>query len=103
MFVLEKIIADINKNRSKKPTHIELKFSKEKSIISKIENKKSNAEILKEIEKQRELLRLENIEIAKRRDALTKQEIYCEETTKRYERYMNDYENRVNEMGMEEK
>lgn len=39
----------------------------------------------------------------KRRDALTKQEIYCEETTKSYERYMNEFENRVNEMGMEEK
>ena len=112
-FVFEKIIVDINMNTnfnftykflnkigSKKPTHIELKFSKEKSNIPKIENKKSNAEILKEIEKQRELLRLENIEIAKRRDALTKQEIYCEETTKRYERYMNDFENRVNEIGL---
>lgn len=113
--VLEKIIVDINKNTnfnftykflnkigSKKPTHIELKFSKEKSIIPKIENKKSNAEILKEIEKQRELLRIENIQIAKRRDALTKQEIYCEETTKRYEKFMNEFENRVNEMGEEE-
>jgi vesicle coat complex subunit len=69
------------------------------SIIPKIENKKSNAEILKEIEKQRELLRLENIQIAKRRDALTKQEIYCEETTKRYEKFMNEFENRVNEKG----
>jgi plasmid replication initiation protein len=110
--VLEKIIVDINKNTnfnftykflnkngSKKPTHRELKFSKEKSIIPKIENKKSNAEILKEIEKQRELLRLENIQIAKRRDALTKQEIYCEETTKRYEKFMNEFENRVNEKG----
>lgn len=58
----------LNKNGSKKPTHIELKFSKEKSIISKIENKKSSAEILKEIEKQRESLKLENIEIAERRD-----------------------------------
>jgi hypothetical protein len=115
-FVLEKIIVDINKNTnfnliykflnkngSKKPTHIELKFSKEKSIIPKIENKKSNAEILEEIEKQRELLRLENIEIVKRRDALTKQEMYCEETTKRYKRYMNEFENQVYIMAMEEK
>ena len=113
--VLEKIIVDINKNTnfnftykflnkigSKKPTHIELKFSKEKSIIPKIENKKSDAETLKEIKKEREYLRLENIETAKRRDASIKQEIYCEETTKRYERYMNDYENRVNEMGRKE-
>ena len=127
--VLEKIIVDINKNTnfnftykflnkigSKKPTHIELKFSKEKSIIPKIENKKSDAETLKEIEKKMECLRLKDIEnekkmewlkledikIAKRRDALTKQEIYCEENTSRYERYMNDYENRVNEMGREE-
>jgi hypothetical protein len=113
--VLEKIIADINKNTnfnltykflnkigSKKPTHIELKFSKEKSIIPKIENKKSDAEILKEIEKKMEWLKLEDIKIAKRRDASIKQEIYCEETTKRYERYMNNFENRVNEMGREE-
>jgi plasmid replication initiation protein len=109
--VLEKIIVDINKNTnfnftykflnkigSKKPTHIELKFSKEKSIIPKIENKKSNAEILKEIEKQRELLRLENIQIAKRRDALTKQEIYCEETTKRYESAIMELDKKIDKL-----
>lgn len=109
--VLEKIIVDINKNTnfnftykflnkigSKKPTHIELKFSKEKSIIPKIENKKSNAEILKEIEKQREWLRIENIKIAERRDALTKQEIYCEETTKRYESAIMELDKKIDEL-----
>jgi len=113
--VLEKIIADINKNTnfnltykflnkigSKKPTHIELKFSKEKSIVPKMENKKSDAEILKEIEKKMEWLKLEDIKIAKRRDASIKQEIYCEETTSRYKRYMNEFENWVDEKRCEE-
>ena len=109
-FVLEKIIVDINKNTnfnftykflnkigSKKPTHIELKFSKEKSIIPKIENKKSDAEILKEIKKEREYLRLENIETAKRRDASTKQEIYCDENLKRYESVIRELDKKIDE------
>jgi hypothetical protein len=114
-FVLEKIIADINKNTnfnliykflnkngSKKTTHIELKFSKEKSIIPKIENKKSDAEILEEIKKQRELLKNEKAEIGQCRFELTKLIIEKEETIKRYKSYMNEFENKVYIMRMEE-
>lgn len=114
-FVLEKIIVDINKNTnfnftykflnkigSKKPTHIELKFSKEKSIIPKIENKKSDAETLKEIKKEREYLRLENIQIDEKRYTLIKEGIYYEDTIKRYKRCMNEFENWVDEKRCEE-
>lgn len=113
--VLEKIIVDINKNTnfnftykflnkigSKKPTHIELKFSKEKSIIPKIENKKSDAETLKEIKKEREYLRLENIQIDEKRYTLIKEGIYYEDTIKRYKRCMNEFENWVDEKRCEE-
>ena len=113
--ILEKIIVDINKNTnfnftykflnkigSKKPTHIELKFSKEKSIIPKIENKKSDAETLKEIKKEREYLRLENIQIDEKRYTLIKEGIYYEDTIKRYKRCMNEFENWVDEKRCEE-
>ena len=114
-FVLEKIIADINKNTnfnliykflnkngSKKPTHIELKFSKEKSIIPKIENKKSDAEILEEIEKKIELLDNKMAEFAKRNEEQIKQGIYWEETIKRHKRELNNIENKVYIMASEE-
>jgi hypothetical protein len=113
--VLEKIIVDINKNTnfnftykflnkigSKKPTHIELKFSKEKSIIPKIENKKSDAETLKEIKKEREYLRLENIQIDEKIYTLIKEGIYYEDTIKRYKRCMNEFDNWIDEKRCEE-
>lgn len=113
--VLEKIIVDINKNTnfnftykflnkigSKKPTHIELKFSKEKSIIPKIENKKSDAETLKEIKKEREYLRLENIQIDEKIYTLIKEGIYYEDTIKRYKRCMNEFDNWIDEKRGEE-
>ena len=113
--VLEKIIVDINKNTnfnftykflnkigSKKPTHIELKFSKEKSIIPKIENKKSDAETLKEIKKERECLRLENIQIDEKRYTSIKDGIYYEDTIKRYKRCMNEFDNWIDEKRGEE-
>jgi hypothetical protein len=109
-FVLEKIIVDINKNTnfnlgykflnkigSKKPTHIELKFSKEKSIIPKIENKKSNAEILKEIKKEREWLRLENIQIDEKRYTSIKDGIYYEDAIKRYKSVIRELDKKIDE------
>lgn len=108
--VLEKIIVDINKNTnfnftykflnkigSKKPTHIELKFSKEKSIIPKIENKKSDAETLKEIKKEREYLRLENIQIDEKRYTLIKEGIYYEDTIKRYKSVIRELDKKIDE------
>lgn len=110
-FVLEKIIVDINKNTnfnftykflnkigSKKPTHIELKFSKEKSIIPKIENKKSDAESLKEIKKERELSMLENIQIAaEKRYTSIKKEIYYEDAIKRYKSVIRELDKKIDE------
>ena len=109
-FVLGKIIVDINKNTnfnlgykflnkigSKKPTHIELKFSKEKSIIPKIENKKSDAETLKEIKKERECLRLENIQIDEKRYTSIKDGIYYEDTIKRYKSVIRELDKKIDE------
>lgn len=109
--VLEKIIVDINKNTnfnlgykflnkigSKKPTHIELKFSKEKSIIPKIENKESDAESLKEIKKERELSMLENIQIAaEKRYTSIKKEIYYEDAIKRYKSVIRELDKKIDE------
>lgn len=88
--VLNKVIEDINqntdfnleyqflnKNWSKKTTHIELKFSKDKSIklqknqeikeIKEVKKEKIGIELLNEIKKERELLRIETEQICKNR------------------------------------
>lgn len=102
--VLRKVVEDINKNSefnldynflnkngSKKTTHIEFRFSKEK-----LPKKISNEEILKQIKKERELLDAEKALMGERRFQMIKQEIQFEETIKKYEKVMKEFDNRVN-------
>lgn len=115
--VLNKVIEDINqhtdfnleyqflnKNGSKKTTHIEFKFSKDKSIklqknqeIKEVKKEKIGIELLNEIKKQRELLKNEMAQIGQRREELTKLIIEKEEIIKRYKKVMLDFDNKVYE------
>lgn len=108
--VLRKVVEDINKNSefnldynflnkngSRKATHIGFKFSKEK-----LPKKFSDVEILKEIKKERELLETEKALMGERRLQLIKQEIQLEETIKRYKEAFKDYDNRSYTLGNEE-
>ncbi|MDX4065011.1 hypothetical protein Q6A91_03155 [Aliarcobacter skirrowii] len=61
----------------------------------------TNEQILKEIERQREKLKLEVAEIGKKREILWKEQIKLEETISRYEKVMKEYDNWVWEQNNE--
>ena len=88
----------LNKNGSKKTTHIEFKFSKDKSIklqknqeIKEVKKEKIGIELLEEIKKQRELLRIETEQICKNRMDIIKRQNELEEIIKHYEKVLKKY------------
>ncbi len=77
----------LKKQGSKKYNYIEFKFSKKK-----LKPKKSNEQILKEIERQREKLQEELEQLTKKRLEIWEEKKELEETIQRYKREMNKFD-----------
>lgn len=79
----------LKKGGSKKYNYIEFKFSK-----LKMKPKKSNEEILKEIERQREKLQEESEQLTKKRWEIWEDKNELEETIERYEKVLKEFDNK---------
>lgn len=77
----------LKKGGSKKYNYIEFKFSK-----LKMKPKKSNEQILKEIERQREKLQEESEQLTKKRWEIWEEKQELEETIERYKTEMNNFD-----------